>query len=137
MEFLGLTDTTVLYDNGQEEDLRYFVALLNSKIFGFRFRYLAKMLGGGMLEYYENTVAQIRVPRSHPGEAFHDNLVALVEERAQAEFELSTTFTSSDRKLITKVIEKIDANIDNEVAKKLNLTSQEIELLTNELVNAI
>jgi hypothetical protein len=41
--FLGLTDTTILYDNSQPEDLRWFVGFLNSKALTFRVRGIAKL----------------------------------------------------------------------------------------------
>ena len=54
--FLGLTDTTVLYDNDQPEDLKYFLGFLNSAVLEARFKFIGKLLGAGVLEYYENTV---------------------------------------------------------------------------------
>lgn len=43
--FLGITDTTVLYDNEQPEDLRYVLGLLNTRILTARFLFISKLLG--------------------------------------------------------------------------------------------
>ena len=54
--YIGLTDTTVLYEKGQTEDLAYIAAVLNSSVASFRFRYIGKLVGGGTYEYFHNTV---------------------------------------------------------------------------------
>lgn len=62
-EFLSLTDTTVLFDNGQEEDLEAIAALLNSKLLSFRFRTIGKHKGNGIREYFWNGVARLPIRR--------------------------------------------------------------------------
>ena len=52
--FLGLTDTTVMYDAGQPEDLRFLLGLLNSRLLTYRFRSIGKLKSGGILEYFWN-----------------------------------------------------------------------------------
>ncbi|PZS32329.1 MAG: restriction endonuclease subunit M, partial [Pseudonocardiales bacterium] len=56
---LGLTDTTVLFDNEQPEDLRYLLGLLNSKLLTYRFRYIGKLKSGGILEYFWNSISKL------------------------------------------------------------------------------
>lgn len=86
--FLSLTDTTVLFDNGQPEDLRYLLGLLNSPILEFRFRALAKLKGAGLYEYFWNSVSKLPIRRidfGHAGDrALHDQMVALVERSMAA-----------------------------------------------------
>ncbi len=53
---LGLTDTTVLYDNDQPEDLRYILGLLNSTLLTYRFRFIGKLKSAGILEYFWNSL---------------------------------------------------------------------------------
>ncbi len=84
--FLGITDTTVLYDDGQEEDLRYLAALLSSALLTYRHSFIAKLCGGGVFEYFENTVSQLPIIRSRPGDDFHDKIVDLY---SLAEVEIS------------------------------------------------
>lgn len=81
--FLSLTDTTVLFDNGQPEDLRYLLGLLNSPALQFRFRAFAKLKGAGLYEYFWNSVSKLPLRRIDFGDprdrALHDQMVALVE----------------------------------------------------------
>lgn len=116
--FVGLTDTTILYDNGQPEDLRYFVGLLNTRILSARFRYIGKLLGGGVVEYYENTVSKLAIPRSCPGEPLHDEIVSLVHESEEA----STVVQSS------RIMDELD-----EAKARLKAASERIEEIAAEL----
>ena len=58
-EYLGLTHTTVLFENGQPEDLKYILGLLNSQLLSFRFQSIAKLKSGGIREYFWNSVSKI------------------------------------------------------------------------------
>ncbi len=78
--FLGLTDTTVLYDAGQPEDLRYLLGVLNSRLLTFRFRYLGKLKSGNLREYFENSVSKLPIPRLAAEDPSHVRLVTLVDE---------------------------------------------------------
>ncbi len=86
--FLGLTDTTVLYDRGQPEDLRYVLALLNSRLLDFRHRHHAK-LRGNVYELYATSLAPLPIRRidfSDPRDcALHADIVRLVDARITAE----------------------------------------------------
>jgi hypothetical protein len=80
--FLSLTDTTVLFDNGQREDLRYLLGLLNSPVLEFRFRALGKLKGAGLYEYFWNSVSKLPIRRIDFSDAreraLHARMVALV-----------------------------------------------------------
>ncbi|WP_166999095.1 Eco57I restriction-modification methylase domain-containing protein [Paramicrobacterium fandaimingii] len=128
-EYLGITDTTVLYDNEQPEDLNYFLGFLNSQVLTGRFRYIAKLLGGGVMEYYENTVSELRVPRSAPGEKLHDSMVKLVTDRTAKTAELSSTIVSSEQVELEESIEILDSEIEALVVSAYELTDSEIDLL--------
>ncbi|MCO5299788.1 MAG: N-6 DNA methylase [Candidatus Nanopelagicales bacterium] len=79
-DFLGITDTTVLYDNDQPESLHYIAGILNSDLLTYRHRFLGKLAGGGTYEFFENTVSKLPIPRRHPGDPEHD----LIAETAEA-----------------------------------------------------
>lgn len=132
-EYLGLTDTTVLYDNDQPEDLRYILGVLNSRLLTFRFRFLGKLVGGGMIEYFENTVSKLPIPRRSPGDSAHDRIVALVEQRATAMTELESSLIKSDRDLAQSVIDSIDQRIEDIVVALFGLTAEDVSLIHEEL----
>ncbi len=82
-EFIGLTDTIVLFKNkNTAEDINYFLALLNSKLLDFRFKGIAKLKGNGIYEYFWNSVSKLRIARldlRDPRQrARHDKIVRAV-----------------------------------------------------------
>jgi len=124
--YLGITDTTALYDAGQPESLLYLVGILNSRVASFRFQYLGKLLGGGVYEYYDNTVSKLRIPRRQPGNADHDAMVDLVERRMEAETDLRSSLVGDERKMLVSVIRTLDAEIDAATAKLFKLNDTDL-----------
>jgi hypothetical protein len=59
--YIGLTNTTVIFGTNEEIDLRYLLALLNSKILRFRYRSIGKQTGGGVYEYVPNSVGKLPI----------------------------------------------------------------------------
>jgi hypothetical protein len=82
-DFLGLTDTTVLFDGGQPEDLRYILGLLNSNVLTFRFRSIGKLKSGGLYEYFWNSISKLPIRRIDMDDkldrSLHDELVKAVD----------------------------------------------------------
>ena len=131
-KFLGLTDTTVLYDNDQPEDIRYILAILNSRLLTARFRFIGKLLNGGVLEYYENTVSKLPIPRSKPGNIDHDRLVALVKVMEDSVAGLASTRIEDER--ITMEDQRDYANLEIEeiVCRLFGLTEDEVDLIQSQ-----
>ncbi|MCI0645538.1 MAG: N-6 DNA methylase [Chloroflexi bacterium] len=59
-DYVGLTDTYVIFPTDKSPDLRYLLALLNSKLLNFRFRYIGKAKDY-RYEYVENGLRKIPV----------------------------------------------------------------------------
>ncbi|MGH3458516.1 Eco57I restriction-modification methylase domain-containing protein, partial [Aeromicrobium sp.] len=132
-KFLGLTDTTVLYENGQPEDLRYILALLNSRTLTARFRFIGKLIGGGNYEYYENTVRKLPIPRRSAGDADHDQIVELVKKIEAATEARDSTIVTSEIAELDQEIASTHASIESEVQKLFDLSDDEKELLEAQL----
>ena len=132
-QYLGITDTTVLYDNGQEEDLRYILGVLNSRILTARFRFIGKLLGGGVLEYYENTVGKLPIPRRRRGDPGHDRMVELVTRREELAVELGSSRVYDEVQRLEEERRTIDAEIERLVAGLFGLTSDEVLILEEQL----
>jgi len=130
---LGITDTTVLYDNGQPEDLRYILGLLNTRILTARFRFIGKLLGGGVFEYYPNTVSKLPIPRRSPGDADHDRIVELVRVIEVATQDLRTTLIGVEQQLARGIIDTAMAEIDDVATRLYGLTPDDREILLAEL----
>ncbi len=86
--FISLTDTTVLFENGQSESLPYLLGLLNSRLLTFRFASIGKLKSGGIYEYFWNSVSRLCVRRidlsNKPDQGRHDRMVSLVEQMLAA-----------------------------------------------------
>jgi len=74
---VGLTNTTVIFGTNPDYDLRYILALLNSKALDFRYKTIGKQTGSGVYEYLGNQVSQLPIPRL-PRDA-QQPFIALVE----------------------------------------------------------
>jgi hypothetical protein len=127
--YLGITDTTVLFDADQPEDIRYILGVLNSGLAEFRFQFIGKLLGGGVLEYYPNTVSRLSIPRRQPGDLHHDVMVDLVDRRIEAASELRSALIESERQLVQAVITALDEEIDHLVCNIFALTDDERALI--------
>jgi hypothetical protein len=57
-DYIGLTNTTVIFGTNSQYSLKYVLAILNSKLFAFRYRSIAKQTGIGIFEYVPNAVGR-------------------------------------------------------------------------------
>jgi hypothetical protein len=135
-KYLGLTDTTVLFESEQPEDLRYFLSLLNSRLLTFRFRYIGKLKSGGILEYFWNGVSKLPIRRinfSNPEDvAKHDKLVAFVDRMLELNKKKNALPPSSERERIEREIAVTDERIDEMVYGLYGLTEEEIRMVESE-----
>jgi hypothetical protein len=61
-DFIGLTNTTAIFATNKEIDIKYALALLNSKTLNFRYKSIGKQTGSGIFEYFENQVSKLPIP---------------------------------------------------------------------------
>jgi hypothetical protein len=131
--YLGLTDTTVLYDKGQQEDLRYFLALLNSRLLTFRFRYIGKLKSSGIMEYFWNSVSRLPIRRidftSKDDVTLHDELVELAMRRVALERKRRSARLSHEQASLNRMASATDNEIDGLVYKLYRLDNSEISLV--------
>jgi hypothetical protein len=132
-KFLGLTDTTVLFDNGQPESMQYLLALLNSRLLTWRFKFMAKLKSGGILEYFWNNISKLPIRRidmnSMPEREEHDALAILADKRIKIASSFGISRTESDKKLYSAMAAKLDREIDDLVYKLYGLTDEEIAIV--------
>ena len=65
-EYIGLTNTTVVFGIHEILDIRYILALLNSSLLNFRYKSIGKQTGGGIFEYFENQISKLPIPFLDP-----------------------------------------------------------------------
>jgi len=61
-DYIGLTNTTVIFDTNPNIKFKYLLALLNSKTLDFRYKSIGKQTGSGVYEYFENGVGKLPIP---------------------------------------------------------------------------
>ena len=131
--FIGLTDSTVLFENRQPESLKYLLGLLNSKLLTFRFRSIGKLKGGGIYEYFWNSISKLPIRRidfKKPADkARHDKLVMLVEKMLALTPKLRAAKTDAEKATLQNAVSKTDHDIDALVYELYALTPDEIALV--------
>ncbi len=132
-EFLSLTDTTVFFENGQAEDLLYLLGLLNSRLLTFRFRTIGKLKGGGIYEYFWNSVSKLpirRIDLSKPADkTAHDRMVTLVDSMLGLHKQLAGAQSAAQKAILQRQIDSTDAKIDRLVYDLYGLTEEEIAIV--------
>lgn len=132
-EFIGLTDTTVLFDNNQPENLFYLLGLLNSKLLSFRFKSIGKLKGGGIYEYFWNSVSKLAIRRidlSNPTDkGKHDQMVVLVDRILDLHKRLAFAKSPDDKTRLQRQIDSTDREIDQLVYDLYGLTEEDIAIV--------
>ena len=135
--FLGLTDTTVIFPAVTRENFRYFLALLNSKVLTWRFRFIGKLKSGGIREYFHNSVAKIPLHRidwkSQEERGLHNVLVKQVLRLE--ELVSSAAATAKPTATMMGAIATAERKIDDVVCELYGLTSGDYEQITSDLLN--
>jgi type I restriction-modification system DNA methylase subunit len=131
--FIGLTDTIVLFENKQPESLKYLLGILNSKLLTVRFRTIGKLKGGGIYEYFWNSVSKLPIRRidfaSTADRTRHDRLVGLVDKMLDLVPKLRTARSESERATLQNAVTATDQQINALVYELYGLTPEEIELV--------
>jgi type I restriction-modification system DNA methylase subunit len=133
--FLGLTDTTVLFDGSQPEDLRYIMALLNSRLLTFRFRFIGKLKSGGILEYFWNSISKLPIRRINFSDKSekteHDRVVKLVEQLLDSKEHLALAQLEREKAFYESKCTSIERQIDDAVYELYRMTDSEIATVKN------
>ncbi|CAA6811720.1 MAG: putative type IIS restriction/modification enzyme [uncultured Campylobacterales bacterium] len=139
-EYIGLTNTTVIFDTNKNLDLRYLLALLNSKTLNFRYKSIGKQTGNGIYEYFENGVGKIPIPKVSQEE--QKPFIQLVDTILESKETIKKynkhidTLNPVEKIEIKEEIEKLETKIQNStneidtmVYKLYNLNDDEIRIV--------
>ncbi len=114
----------------------YLLGLLNSKLLTFRFKSIGKLKGGGIYEYFWNSVSKLcirRIDFSNSSDVDkHDQMVALVESMLDLHKKLHEARTPQDKALVERQIGAADKRIDALVYELYELTEEEIRIVEGE-----
>jgi hypothetical protein len=127
---LTLTDTTVAFmRDGINEDIRYLLGLLNTRLLTFRFRGLAKLTGQNMWEAFDNSVGELPVRRinfdDQADRERHDAVVGLVKDIENATAAANEGLSASDRSLGARRAEALVEQLDELVLDLYGVTDAE------------
>ena len=129
-EYLGLTNTTVIFDTNPEYNLKYILALLNSSTLSFRYKSIGKQTGGGSFEYFPNGVGKLPIPPANTEQ--QAVLCALADQMLAAQEQLTGALSDSDKKLLQQRIDILDKRINTVVYGLYGLyglTEEEIKVV--------
>jgi hypothetical protein len=109
-DYIGLTNTTVIFDTNKNLKLPYILTLLNSRLLDFRYKSIGKQTGGGVFEYFANGVGKLPIP----------NITILAQqpfiEKAKQILSLNKDLQESSQKFQRTIKRKFDLE---ELPKKL------------------
>ncbi|SMP86618.1 Type I restriction enzyme R protein N terminus (HSDR_N) [Epsilonproteobacteria bacterium SCGC AD-308-E02] len=116
--YLAFSNMTTIFDTNDDFDLKYLLALLNSKVLNFRYKSIGKQTGGGSYEYFPNGVGKLPIPK--------------ISKEQQAPFiNLVDTIISSKEKIV-----KYKKHIDSLNAVEKIEIKEEIEKLESLILNS-
>ncbi|MCP3659146.1 MAG: hypothetical protein GY830_02040 [Bacteroidetes bacterium] len=109
-EYIGLTNTTVIFDTNKNLNLKYVLILLNSNTLNFRYKTIGKQTGNGVYEYFENGLGKLPIPQ-------------ISKEAQQPFIQKSDTMLDLNKQLQdkkTKLLTRLYDNLSiNKITKKL------------------
>jgi adenine-specific DNA-methyltransferase len=129
-DYIGLTNTTVIFGTNTQYSLKYILALLNSKLLGFRYRSIGKQTGSGVYEYFANGIGKLPIPLAD--EKKQNEFIVLVDKILELKRREYAEQNPQAKKLISRQINGIDNVIDTAVYKLYQLTPDEIKIIEGE-----
>ncbi|GBU20554.1 hypothetical protein R80B4_00432 [Fibrobacteres bacterium R8-0-B4] len=128
-DYIGLTNTTVIFGTNDEYPLKYLLAILNSKLFAYRYKSIAKQTGSGVFEYLPNSLGKFPIPKVD--EKTLDKVSALVDKMLELKQKEAMEKNPQLKTMISRQIDGLDTAIDAEVYELYGLTADEIAAVEN------
>ena len=119
-DYIGLTNTTVIFDTNPDLSLKYLLALLNSSLLTFRYMSIGKPTGNGVREYFETGVGNLPIPNASKTQ--QDELVALVDQMMVAAKKQHDAVSEQDKRVVDTLVSAIDNQINQKVYELYGIT---------------
>lgn len=128
--WITLTDTTVAFRRtGVDEDDRYILGLLNSRLLTFRFRGLGKLTGPNMWEAFDNSIGELPIRRINFDDAqertAHDRVVELARQIEDALEAKESGLSGTERSVAARKAEALTDALDEIVLSLYGITDEE------------
>ena len=130
-KYLSFSNMTVIFDTNEDYNLKYILALLNSKLLTFRYKSIGKQTGNGIYEYFPNGISKFPIPKIPLDE--QKQFVVLADKIMDLINKLKTCNTPQEEKLIKIQIDKVDEQINKKVYELYNLSKEEISIIEDSL----
>ena len=120
--------------NGFEIDVKYLLALFNSRLLNWHYQGFLKSTKKVFSEIQARQVAQIPIKKidlqNQAEKEKHDKLVSLVDEITKLTKELNKTATNTDKhNRLKREVKALDQKIDQAVYKLYGLTNEEVKTI--------
>jgi hypothetical protein len=125
--YIGLTNTTVIFGTNHDYSLKYLLALLNSRLLTFRYKSIGKQTGNGIFEYFSNGIGKLPVPKAN--KKTQDKIVLLVDKILELKQKKAAEKNQQLKTMISRQIYGVDKAIDTAVYGLYNLTEDEIKVV--------
>ncbi len=126
-EFIGLTNTTVIFDTYDDLDISYLLCLLNSNVLTYRYQSIGKMTGGGSYEYFANGVSKLPI-KVIDKESQHP-FIDLANELELLNSELDNAKNPKEKKLLKQDIQFNESKVNQLVYELYGLNDDEIKII--------
>ncbi|MDR3063875.1 MAG: hypothetical protein LBU40_07060, partial [Methanobrevibacter sp.] len=126
-EYLGFSNMTVIFSTNEKFNLKYILALLNSKLLTFRYKTIGKQTGGGSYEYFPNGIVKFPIPEISLEK--QNPFIKLADEMIELKKQLSNAKTPHEKRLIDIQIKSTDEEINSLVYKLYKLNNEEVKLI--------
>ena len=126
-DYVGLTNTTVVFGTSSAYSLKYLLALLNSRLLTFRYKSIGKQTGNGVFEYFANGIGKLPIPEVD--KRTQDKLILLVDKMLELKQKEAAEPNQQLKTMISRQIEGIDKAIDTAVYALYDLTEDEIKVV--------
>ena len=124
-DYIGLTNTTVIFGTNKEYSIKYILALLNSQLLTFRYKSIGKQTGNGIFEYFANGIGKLPIVKAD--EKTQNNIILLVDKMLELKQKEAKEANQQLKTMIYRQIEGVDKAIDAEVYALYGLTEDEIK----------
>lgn len=112
-----------------QEDIRYLLGLLNTRLLTYRFRGLAKLTGSDMWEAFDNSLRDLPIRRINFEDArerqTHDDIVRLVKGIEKATAEARDAISASDRSMAARRTKALSDQLDEIALDLYGVTDRE------------
>jgi len=126
-DYIGLTNTTVIFETNNDYSLKYLLAILNSKLFTYRYKSIAKQTGNGVFEYLPNSLGKFPIPKAD--KKTRDKISMLADKMLELKKKEAAEKNPQLKTMISRQIDGVDKTIDEAVYGLYGLTDDEIDMV--------